>query len=549
MLKNKRLIFILVFILCLFIQVIPVIRSGLNYSYGIGFWGANGHDGVWHLSLINHIKSLQQIPLPIFAGHNLRNYHPFFDILISQLSAITTIPTINWLFQLFPLISSLIFLILSYFLGKKITQKHSGGLWLMFLNSFANSFGWLITIIRFGNIDGESLFWAMQSPSNQINPPFVLSLIFLLALMLIVLNKKLSTIDSLMVFLILILIPITKAYAAIPAYVIFFYFAWQSILKKNFQPLLLGIISLIVALFIFFQFNSQSGNLLVFKPLWFTNSMIESPDRFYVPYLANMRYALEASGRIGPRLIFIHLLAISIFIIGNFSWRIIGFFDYSKKHFAYLISIIICSIIPILFIQNGTAWNTIQFIYYGLFLSNVLLAYYLSKHHHLWLNLLIIFTFLIASIPTIKNYLGNPAPSSLPPSEILALKFLSQQPSGTVLTYPYDKYLKKSLSSPIPLYAYETTSYVAAFSHQQTFVDDYMNLANSGFDYQTRLQASTNFFLQQSEFQDRGFLVNNQIDYIYLTGQQIQKTNINPAKMYLTKIYDQPDVIIYRVQR
>jgi hypothetical protein len=178
-----------------------------------------------------------------------------------------------------------------------------------------------------------------------------------------------------------------------------------------------------------------------------------------------------------------------------------------------------------------------------------LLVIFINNHHNFWFNFVVIFTSLIASIPVFQTYLGNPAPSGLPPSEISALNFLSQQPSGTVLTYPYDEYLKKNMSPPVPLYAYETTSYVAAFSYHQTFVDDYMNLSNSGFDYQSRLKASTDFFLQQSEFQDRGFLINNQIDYIYLTGEQVKKTNINPAKMYLTKIYDQSEVIIYQVQR
>ena len=36
-------------------QSLTTIRSGLLYSYGMGFWGSNGHDGVWHLSLINSL--------------------------------------------------------------------------------------------------------------------------------------------------------------------------------------------------------------------------------------------------------------------------------------------------------------------------------------------------------------------------------------------------------------------------------------------------------------------------------------------------------------
>lgn len=69
----------------------------------------------------------------------------------------------------------------------------------------------------------------------------------------------------------------------------------------------------------------------------------------------------------------------------------------------------------------------------------------------------------VGSFGTLKTYFGNPAPSNLPIPEVKALSFLKNQPSGTVLTYPYDKYIKNNLGTPIPLYAYETTSYVSAF--------------------------------------------------------------------------------------
>ena len=277
--------------------------------------------------------------------------------------------------------------------------------------------------------------------------------------------------------------------------------------------------------------------------------MIESPDRFYFPHLANIRYALEASGKIGPRLILVQLFAIGIFIVGNFSWRVIGLFNFKRQHLPHLTTVVICSAIPLFFIQNGTAWNTIQFLYYGLFVSNILLVIFIGEHPNKLFESLIIVSSLIAAIPVFQTYLGNPAPSALSVAEIKALKFLSQQPPGTVLSYPYDEFIKKDMSTPIPLYAYETTSYLAAYSSHPTFVDDYMNLANSGFDYQSRLANSRNFFLQKSEFQDRGFLVNNQIGYIYLVGEQTNKTQINTSKMYLTKIYDESEILIYKVQK
>lgn len=301
----------------------------------------------------------------------------------------------------------------------------------------------------------------------------------------------------------------------------------------------------------------MAGGLIIFSPFWFINSMIESPDRLFIPLLANMRYTLEASNKIGPRLIIVQTIALGLFLIGNYGWRVLGLIKIFQKHKFYLnyffAAIIVLTLIPVLFIQKGTAWNTIQFLYYALFLSNIFLVDFLvnlpKNKLSKTLIFIIVFTTFISNIPTYQNYLGNPAPAAINYKEIESLKFLEKLPQGTVLTFPYDQYIKVGMVTPIPLYAYETTSYVAAYSKHKTYVDDYMNLSNSGYKLEERLHASTSFFEQKDIFKDRGFLVNNQISYIYLVGQQLDKTELNIKDMYLTKMFDNQWAQIYQVQR
>jgi hypothetical protein len=127
---------------------------------------------------------------------------------------------------------------------------------------------------------------------------------------------------------------------------------------------------------------------------------------------------------------------------------------------------------------------------------------------------------------------------------------LSQQPPGIVLTVPYDAYLKKHFfQDPLPLYAYETTAYVSAYSRQITFLEDEMNLQNSGLDITSRRQSSLMFFENKNIFQDRGFLINNKIDYIYIAGLQKEYINLDTVNLYLQKIFENDDSLIYRVQR
>ncbi|HBP51252.1 MAG: hypothetical protein US68_C0002G0024 [Candidatus Shapirobacteria bacterium GW2011_GWE1_38_10] len=532
--KNQKIIFLIIFILCLFVQIIPVIRSGLNYNYGIGFWGPNGHDGIWHLSLINHISNPIKIDMPVFAGEALKNYHPFFDILIAYLSKITFIDSSIWLFQLFPIISASLFLYFSFLLGRKVSNSYSGGLILMILNAINNSFGWIVTLIRSGSFNGESLFWAMQSPSNQLNPPFALSILLLIVLIYLLKSPQPKKI---IIFLILILLPIIKVYSAVPAFIIFAFYV-----LKNKKYISTFVLSLIFATLLFFQYNSASGSLIKFQPFWFTNSMIESVDRFYWPELVSF---LHSSNIL--KFFIAEIIAIIIFIVGNFAFRLIAFKEIFRDK-AILFSVFVCFLIPTLFIQNGTSWNTIQFLYYALFLANIPLSLFLSQHKRVATFIIIIS--LLPLIGSFPNWLGKIPPTSISNNELSALNFLKNQVSGTVLTYPYDAYLRNEYKqTPLPIYAYETSSYVAAYSRHLTFIEDEMNLENSGFDWRLRRQNSTDFFAQKNQYIDRGFLVNNQIDYIYLPKIYVSKNPKFIPEMYLENVYENPEVIIYKVKR
>lgn len=540
----KKIVFSLLFIILVIFQTLPVIRSGLNYSYGIGFWGPSGHDGVWHLSLINHISNPFSINHPTFFGHKLTNYHPFYDILISLISRFTHIDSSLLLFQISPVILTCLLIILSYKLGKLLTSSSLGGYYLVFLNIAASSFGWIIPLLTKGVFGGESYFWAMQSISTQLNPPYSLSLIFILLFLILLYKGK----YPLLLCFLVIITPITKAYGGL---VIFIYFTLHTIHQRRYLKIFL--ISTIMSLSLFFYYNPLSTKLLVFQPFWFINSMLSSPDRLYIPKLASFINTSISSNRFDFRFYIIEFIGLLLFVVGNYSWRLIGFLSLKTKNINLIniaLTVLVCTIIPVLFIQNGTAWNTIQFMYYGLFLSNILLAYYLVKRHNLILITIIFITTIFANIDTLIWSTGNPAPAAIPLAEKKALDYLKNQPGNVVLTYPYNPYIKSKFNkTPLPLYAYETTAYVSAYSHKYTYIEDEMNLNISGYDYSFRLQESTKFFNLTSIFEDRGFLINNLIDYIYIANIYDQPFYPDLTNLGITKIYEKDNVLIYKVIR
>src|SRR5258708_2404367 len=218
---------------------ITIIKSGLYYSFGIGFWGANGHDGIWHIALINSLAR-GSFQMPVFAGYDIKNYHLGFDLAVAFLHNITRIPIVNLYFQIIPPIFALFVGITSYLFVLNWTSSKKAALWSTFFVYFGGDLAWV-----FGH--GESTFWSQQSISTLINPPFALSLIFIFAGLYFLVKKKyfLSA-----VFFGLLLE--TKAYAGVLVLgSLFIAGVWEYLREKKFKIFLVFLVSSAISLLLF----------------------------------------------------------------------------------------------------------------------------------------------------------------------------------------------------------------------------------------------------------------------------------------------------------
>ena len=151
------------------------------------------------------------------------------------------------------------------------------------------------------------------------------------------------------------------------------------------------------------------------------------------------------------------------------------------------------------------------------------------------------------SLATLEGYIGWPPPAALSKGELEALSFLQEQKPAAVLTFFYNPFEKERFAqTPIPLYAYETTAYVSAFSGKQTFLEDEMNLIISGYDFKQRGEDEVKFFITEDGIWARGFLLNNQIGYIYLTDKQ--RFLLTEEQLGIDKIFDNGEARIYQVR-
>lgn len=566
--KENKLIFALI-VLGSICWSLTMVRSGLCFDKGcvsgIGFWGANGHDGIWHISLI---KSLMRggFENPVFAGEKLKNYHIGFDLLVSFLSRISGVDPMILYFQVLPPFMALIIGLLVYIFMFKWTKSKLSAFWALFFIYFGGGLGWVVTLIREGKIAGDSMFWAQSSATTLINPPFSLSLIFLL-LGLIFFSSYLNfsrILDLILIGIFWGLLVQIKIYASVLVLgSLFLLLIYSFLFKKDKFVLVLKSLVLVflISVFVYLISVKSSTGLIQFRPFWFLETMMLFGDRLHWErfYQAMTNYIL---GRIYLKAFLAYVLAFVIFLVGNLGTRIISFLWFIRKDSflkkpnlieAFLFFLTFFGVLlPMLFVQEGTAWNTIQFFYYSLFVfgmfSGILVAMIMSvlnKSLSLFLILSFVFLTLPTTVATMSHYLSRLPQAKISLNEFNALRFLSSQPKGTVLSLQIPGSFYGNNEFPTPLYLYDSTAYVSAFSGQTVYLEDIVNLNIMNYNWDERLAKIKVFLSDANSASARNFLRESNISYIYLVKRM--GVGLDEKALNIKNIYDNDEVIVYKV--
>ena len=563
-LKNSTPASIILVVVGTIVWSVTMVKSGLVYSYGMGFWGPNGHDGVWHIALIESLsKGTWQ--MPVFSGEIIKNYHIGFDLLVAWIHKITFIPVKTLYFQIIPPILALLTGIFSYKFVYTWRRSRPQAFWATFFVYFGGSLGWIVTLVRNGMVGGESLFWSQQSISTLINPPFALSILLMfLGLQLLIKgvkrnDKKLLTVVT-FIFGILIQIKVYAGLLALGALLLTG--MWNMVKRRGITVMKVFSGALIVSLLLFLPVSRGASSTVVFKPFWFLETMMGFSDRFYWPRFAEAMVNYKLAGNL-IKGIPAYTVAFFIFIIGNFGTRLVKDIwifkklkDFKNLYFVdvFIFSVIAVGIIlPMFYVQRGTPWNTIQFMYYSLMFSGILAGVWLggfleekkaSSIRYLVAGVIVVLT-IPSTIGTLGHYLPARPPAKLSTAELEALKFLAIQPEGVVLTYPFDKDAADAAvdNPPRPLYLYESTAYVSAFSKKPIYLEDEVNLEITGYDWRGRRSRVEGFLESENVEEARGFLKEDKIRYIYwLKGQ---RTTLGELQLGIEKIFENSEVEIY----
>ncbi|HCC08674.1 TPA: hypothetical protein DEP81_01690 [Candidatus Woesebacteria bacterium] len=532
------------------IPLIAVFKDSKLYSFGQGYWGSNSHDAIFHLSLIEKIA---QNPLtlshPQLAGEKLGNYHFLFDYLSGIIVRFTHIPASQIYFFFMPLA---IAVLLTFFIVKLLRVWKFKEIEIIISLIFvylAGSLGFIQSALSGNSIfGGESAFWANQSISIFLNPPYALS-ILILVITLFLLEKYVEKKSALKFVGIVFfggLLAQTKVYA-------FILLSASLLLTGQWLFLIfIGIIGVLITL----PFSSSAGFPFEFSPFWFIKSMFASSDRLNFEKAANAWQAYEATGS-SIKLLVLNLLGIIIFLVGNIGTRILGVWQITKGKNIFLSQKILIAIslvgilIPLIFTQKYNPWNSIQFMYYSLFVFGlfagrgafVFINLFNSRFAKVLAILLMVLCTLLTTIGSFKEHAGFYPTSRVGYTELRALEYLKTQPRGVVLAPYFDGRLGGSIIPPKPLYAYSSTAYISGLSGQPEFLSDTVNLDITGYNYQERAKNIQRFYNTADSNWAKNFLDENAIKYIYET--PLNRLNLSPGSLSLTKIFESGEINIY----
>ncbi|MFO0704007.1 MAG: hypothetical protein U0525_04765 [Patescibacteria group bacterium] len=381
----------------------------------------HAHDAFWHMAIAeNSFKSFPP-KHPIYFGTNLSHYNYLFDLLLFLVKKIFGVPIIVGYFQLFPVVTSVLYIAGTFLVLNKLNINRSAKIFTALFLFLGNSFAFIMTIFTRGNlvnsaVQGFPLVLTISPINMFYNNQFALSLpIILFGVHLLKAHENRSKYLLIWLATIIFLLTWLKVYAAFALMLYtFFYLVIRGL--KNTHLLRRNIFMIAILAVVLFATSYVVGGggkgVFTYDPLAFIRSLIDDPSHMFREQISLARTTLESSGKFSIRLVLMYVTFILLFYLINFGARILGVFAIlywvkDKKIPDYVVSSIfatlILSIIPMFILQKGDWFNTMQFLYYGVFFSCFVAGYALSRFPGKFKKLVFVLIFISILIPTIDQ--------------------------------------------------------------------------------------------------------------------------------------------------
>lgn len=398
-------------------------NSGVYKNGEMLFYGVNGGDSVYHLALIKSLISNFPPFHPGLAGILLRGYNFFYDFLISNFVQFYYFDPLDLFFRYFSLSICLMLGFSSLSLTKFLKWGKLTTISFIFLMYFVQSFDFFAGhIYRLFNYYYDSA-GITQSLGNALDPSIVISASFVFIGFILLFSKS-NKWSFLLPVLVIGVIPEIKIYAGIIFYLGLAAVAlWDLYRNRSIYYLKIIILSGAISALVYLPINYGAGEL-IWAPLQMYKNFIDSAWIFN-NWHWNVNFPIFVQAKNYIHIAFFYAVAISIFLITSLGIRIITVLDikrifskkfYSHQNIFWSAGIVGCFLIPSLFLQSVSSFQTIQFFWFGYILllipTAVVFGEKLERKSKIIIAatfLVLIFLFLPDTIMIIKAYSDIPA--------------------------------------------------------------------------------------------------------------------------------------------
>lgn len=402
-----------IFFCIIFVVFSALILSAFTFKQqadpnkGLVFYSENTHDALWHLALLESIDQRFPPLNPVLSGEPLRGYHYVFDALLVIIHRLTGLSFLFLYLKLAPVLLTAFFAFTTLLLFNAIFKNAKVAFLGAGLTILGANFAYLAPLFFPVKQTYQSIFWLDQPIHLAINQQLLLALALcnLIWWALWISPKKYWMLIGVLTGL-LTGIKIYATFLFLPALaVVGFFTFWRqketALLKSTF-------LATVIAFCLILLIGSQSNFPFFWEPGWFFKTMFEGGDRLNFSRWELMRLNAAEHNNI-LRLFILWTGATVIFFVGNFGVKILGLcaLPFLKKEFHkdrnifWLMLILVLTesfLMPSFFLQTGVAWNTIQFLHFGLIPLTLLLVWGVNQFTRLRVPILIVL--LILALPT-----------------------------------------------------------------------------------------------------------------------------------------------------
>jgi hypothetical protein len=456
---------------------------------------------------------------PGFSGHTLINYYYFSNLAIADVGRMFELPLILLQFQAFPLMTTILFGLLTYELGLQLGKNKNVGRMFSFLSYFGSDVGFLTSLVLLKKLFVTNLQSIDRGTLLLTNMPRALSLVVFLS-GFILLIEYLKSRKILQFFLSGIILAATvgfKIYTGILSGIVIGITALTNFAKtKNIKIIVLLIIIGIVAFLIYYPINYSAGGLFWAPFAW--------PRHYFASTaLAQIQWHLKedvyrAHNNI-PHLVVLYIQYTLVFLVTIFGTRIIGLAaikpeSKDRKFIHYLIyfSTIVLILLGLLFLQKSGIYNTFNFFSVATLPLSLLTARLVSRISDKRLFLLVTLTIVTLTLPRPIADFWGPVKSVyagggyiISRAELDALNFIkNESPESSIVLVGPDN--PRDYYSP----------YVEIFSERSTFLSNLFILESHNQPVAERKIVVENIFSSKDKNEFFSKLRQNGINLVYL---------------------------------